>query len=70
MDHRFGDEQNTLDRIVETDSDEVNRSRIFFKRAWDHIIDIDGAFQSTVTACGDYVALFDGLISHFEKPAP
>jgi hypothetical protein len=36
----------------------------------EHHLDIGGAFQSTVKACGDYVALFNGLISHFEKPAP
>ncbi len=36
----------------------------------EHHLDIGGVLHSTVKACGDYVALFDGFISHFEKPAP
>ena len=36
----------------------------------EHHLDIGGVLQSTVKACGDYVALFAGFISHFEKPAP
>lgn len=36
----------------------------------EHHLDIGGVFQSTVKACGDYVALFDSLINHFEKSVP
>jgi len=36
----------------------------------EHHLKIAGALHDTVKACGDYVALFDGLISHFEKSAP
>jgi len=36
----------------------------------EHHLEIAGVLHATVKACGDYVALFDGFISHFEKPAP
>jgi len=36
----------------------------------EHHLEIAGVLYATVKACGDYVALFDSLISHFEKSAP
>ena len=36
----------------------------------EHHLEVAGVLQATVTACGDYVALLDSLISHFEQSVP
>jgi hypothetical protein len=36
----------------------------------EHHLEIAGVLHATVRACGDYVALSDSLISHFEKSVP